>query len=81
VACKSPHFLDVDWLFPLRRSLLEGVEVWIPADVTRVLASEYKAQGYGTGPYRGHYFNVLSRRWEKHTGGGKPPAGPPIPAS
>jgi len=46
--------------------MLENVEVWIPRNVTNVLASEYKTQGYGTGPYEGHFFNFLSRRWESH---------------
>lgn len=81
VSCKSPHFLEVDWIFPLRRSLLEGVEVWIPADVTQVLASEYKALGYGSGPYREHYFNINSRRWERHAKNRLVPKSPIIPST
>lgn len=64
VSCKYPKFLDANWLFPLRRSLLEDVEVWIPHNVTSILASEYKASGYAPGPYNGHQFNFFSRRWE-----------------
>jgi len=65
VTCKSPHFYDVDWLFPLQRAYMEGVEVWIPADVSKVLGSEYKLGGYSAGPFKGFYFNVLTRRWQK----------------
>ena len=65
MSCKSPHFYDVDWLFPLRRAIMEETEVWIPADVSKVLSSEYKLNGYSAGPFKGYYFNVMNRTWQK----------------
>lgn len=41
VNCKSPHYYDIGELSPARMAMYEGVPVYVPNDVSKVLVSEY----------------------------------------
>lgn len=39
--CKSPHYYDVEDVFPLRNSTFVGLESWIPNNPENMLLKEY----------------------------------------
>eukprot|EP00842_Homolaphlyctis_polyrhiza_P003144 jgi/Hompol1/3830/HPOL_006766-RA len=41
ISCKSPHHYEYEEIFPLVRTLFEGVETWRPMQVESLLTQEY----------------------------------------
>ncbi|KAI9315036.1 LicD family-domain-containing protein, partial [Zopfochytrium polystomum] len=52
-ACKSPHRYATREMFPLRRSVFEGVDVWVPYDARAVLVAEYGVASVGADRVQG----------------------------
>ncbi|GMM37896.1 hypothetical protein DASC09_052210 [Saccharomycopsis crataegensis] len=42
VNCRNNHFVELEKLLPLRKTLMEGVEAYVPNDFTGILQREYK---------------------------------------
>eukprot|EP00842_Homolaphlyctis_polyrhiza_P005760 jgi/Hompol1/6185/HPOL_004864-RA len=62
VACKSPHRYIYEEIFPLVRTLFEGVETWRPNNAKRALGHEY-THGTTLTVFKGHEFNLKTNRW------------------
>ena len=62
VQCKSVHRYSRGTLFPLVRTLFEGVPTWCPNDAVGIVAREYIH--FDSQKYRDYEFNVTSSRWE-----------------
>ncbi|OLL24825.1 Protein MNN4 [Neolecta irregularis DAH-3] len=44
VSCKNNHHYSLDDIFPLKRTIHEGVKAWIPYNYERILIKEYGIQ-------------------------------------
>ncbi|KAI9366111.1 LicD family-domain-containing protein [Zopfochytrium polystomum] len=65
VHCKMLHFYDVRELFPLRRTVFEGVPALVPFDVAKVLRAEYGRDSVTRTAFKGYRFDEAHGRWEK----------------
>ncbi|KAI9351170.1 LicD family-domain-containing protein [Zopfochytrium polystomum] len=63
LTCKSLHFYDFRDLFPLRRSTFEGIDVYVPFNVKRVLQMEYGGSSVSRTSFRNHEYNTTSKTW------------------
>eukprot|EP00842_Homolaphlyctis_polyrhiza_P001243 jgi/Hompol1/2119/HPOL_002835-RA len=60
--CKSPHSYPIEQIFPLTRTLFEGVETWRPRSPQPILEKEYQ-QSTAITLYRGYEFNPIILKW------------------
>lgn len=61
VGCKTPHYYNVDDIYPLRLTSFEGVPVYVPNNVHRVLRDEY--WGFENPVFQMHAYNKDLRLW------------------
>ncbi|KAJ3318300.1 hypothetical protein HDV06_000584 [Boothiomyces sp. JEL0866] len=61
VTCKSPHYYKFDELFPLVRTVFEGVPTWRPNNYERLLSYEYRSTSIY---YKQFRFNDANGEWE-----------------
>ena len=41
INCKSPHYYDIKDFLPLKKDIFEGLEVYVPNNIKKILTSEY----------------------------------------
>ena len=41
INCQSPHFYELDDIYPLKKTLFEDISVFVPNNVPKVLIQEY----------------------------------------
>ncbi|KAJ3162082.1 hypothetical protein HDU86_005780 [Geranomyces michiganensis] len=75
VMCKTPHRYRLDQIYPLVRTVFEGVQTWRPYAVTSVLRKEYRAGVLEKLKYNRHVFDEQKHRWMKDLS--LPPLPPP----
>jgi hypothetical protein len=65
LSTKCPHIYQTWDIFPVKRSTFEEREVYIPANVPRVLAQEYGAEVLLKKTFKGYFFNSENDLWQK----------------
>jgi hypothetical protein len=65
-SCKSPHHYTHSQLFPLHKTTMEGIPMWIPHQVHEILEKEYGAKGVSNPVY---VWNRL--QWRFHRKGSR----------
>lgn len=64
LSTKCPHYYNKKQIFPLVRSDLEGIPVWVPHDVRSVLTEEYGLSSVESPVYRTVYkYDEVTRLW------------------
>ena len=60
---KDGHvYHDAD-VYPLRRSVFQGVEAWVPADPAKISSKEYSEDALTRDVFRGYRFSAQERQW------------------
>ncbi|KAJ3165900.1 hypothetical protein HDU88_003775 [Geranomyces variabilis] len=75
VMCKTPHRYRLDQIYPLVRTLYEGVQTWRPYAVPDLLRKEYGSGVLKKLTYNRHRFDAAKNRWLKDLS--LPPPPPP----
>ncbi|KAJ3155877.1 hypothetical protein HDU89_005435 [Geranomyces variabilis] len=75
VMCKTPHRYRLDQIYPLVRTLYEGVQTWRPYAVPDLLRKEYGSGVLKKLTYNRHRFSSAKNRWLKDLS--LPPPPPP----
>ncbi|KAJ3177911.1 hypothetical protein HDU87_004193 [Geranomyces variabilis] len=65
VMCKTPHRYRLDQIYPLVRTLYEGVQTWRPHAVADLLRKEYGPGVLNKMTYNRHRFDLSKNRWVK----------------
>ncbi|KAI8588353.1 LicD family-domain-containing protein [Geranomyces variabilis] len=65
VMCKTPHRYRLDQIYPLVRTLYEGVQTWRPYAVPDLLRKEYGSGVLKKLTYNRHRFDSAKNRWLK----------------
>ena len=61
MGCKSPHYYNIEHLYPLRLTTYEGALIYVPNDYEAVLADEYK--NYKNATFASHVYQNRLRMW------------------
>ncbi len=64
VRCKNYNWFVLEDIIPLRRTLFEGAEAFIPHNFDRILDKKYGSECYTRhGPYHEHRYQDMTRLW------------------
>lgn len=64
LATKCPHVYQATNIFPLQQSILDGMKVYLPANVSEVLTQEYGVEVLIKKTFGEYFFNEENDRWE-----------------
>lgn len=65
--CKDSHRYQENDIFPLRRTIFEGVPAKVPYAYTKLLAGEYGRRSMTNARFNGYTFSEEAQQWVKNT--------------
>ena len=63
MATKCPHVFPREWMFPLQRSTLSGIDVFVPSRPSDMLMQEYGPEVLTATRFNGYHFDSTSTTW------------------
>lgn len=61
--CKNWHRYELETVSPLRKTLFEGMEAYVPRDFESMLNQEYKKEPLTNTRFKGHFWNKYLKMW------------------